>query len=407
MLDELLQGLNPEQRRAVETTEGPLLIQAGAGSGKTKTLTHRIAYLIASKKASPYNILAVTFTNKAAKEMRMRVATLLGEDSDNRGFMPYMGTFHSICVRILRQDGEAIGIPRSFVIFDESDRLQAIKQASKQRMVDEKSFPPKLLASLISSAKNEMITPEEYAGAGSTPAQRAAAEIYPLYERALHDAAALDFDDLIQRTANMLQDHQEIRDKWRRRLTYVMIDEYQDTNAAQYKLVKLLTNENNNIAVVGDDWQCLIPVTLVETQDGHKKVEDIRKGEMVRSAGGYGKTGYFKTLNRKKFRYDGEVIQIKTVSGKELTCTPNHLLFARWDKTPHFLPQATTRNGIKRVNVNVVLFGDKRVTLSSPWSASRISANTTDRKDLQTFEKSGYAVRAGRSGTFRTEIHNL
>ena len=257
MFDELLEGLNDEQRRAVETTEGPLLIQAGAGSGKTKTLTHRIAYIIASSKASPYNILAVTFTNKAAKEMRERVAKLLAEDPDNRSFMPYMGTFHSICVRILRQDGDAIGIPKSFVIFDEADRMQAIKQACKQKMIDEKSFPAKQLGAMISNAKNEMIDPEEYAGAGSTPAQRAAADIYPLYQAALHDAAALDFDDLILRTAQMLQNQPEIREKWQRRFKYVMIDEYQDTNAAQYKLVRLLTNNRNNIAVVGDDWQSI------------------------------------------------------------------------------------------------------------------------------------------------------
>src|SRR5882762_4248852 len=129
---ELVRGLNAEQRRAVETTEGPLLIQAGAGSGKTKTLTHRIAYLISTNRATPYNILAVTFTNKAAKEMRERVAHLLGERSDNRSFMPFMGTFHAICVRLLRHDGEHIGIPRSFVIFDESDRLSAVKRSSKQ-----------------------------------------------------------------------------------------------------------------------------------------------------------------------------------------------------------------------------------------------------------------------------------
>lgn len=257
MLEELLEGLNSEQQRAVETTEGPLLIQAGAGSGKTKTLTHRIAYIIASSKASPYNILAVTFTNKAAKEMRERVAKLLGEDPDNRSFMPYMGTFHSICVRILRQDGEKVGIPKSFVIFDEADRIQAIKQASKQKMIDEKSFPAKVLAGMISNAKNEMLSPEEFAGAGSTPVQRAAADIYPLYEQALREAAALDFDDLIQRTALMLQSEPDIRAKWQRRFKYVMIDEYQDTNAAQYKLVQLLTNAQNNIAVVGDDWQSI------------------------------------------------------------------------------------------------------------------------------------------------------
>lgn len=257
MLEDLLTGLNPEQKRAVETTEGPLLIQAGAGSGKTKTLTHRISYLIASHKATPYNILAVTFTNKAAKEMRERVAHLLSQDAANRSFMPYMGTFHGICVRLLRQDGEHIGIPRSFVIFDESDRLAAVKQATKQLMIDEKSFPPRTIAGLISSAKNEMIGSQEYAGNAMSPAQKATAQVFPLYERALKDASALDFDDLINRTVNLFEAQPEIRKKWQQQFKYIMIDEYQDTNAAQYKLVKLLTNEHRNIAVVGDDWQSI------------------------------------------------------------------------------------------------------------------------------------------------------
>lgn len=255
--EELVRGLNSEQRRAVETTEGPLLIQAGAGSGKTKTLTHRIAYLISSRRASAYNILAVTFTNKAAREMRERVAVLLGEDPDNRSFMPYMGTFHSICVRILRQDGEAIGIPRSFVIFDESDRISAVKQACKELSVDEKSYPAKLLAGMISNAKNDLMTPEDFAGVGASPAERTAAQVYPLYERALKEAAAMDFDDLIGKTVHLMATQKDVREKWRRRFKYIMIDEYQDTNAAQYKLVRMMTNDHNNIAVVGDDWQSI------------------------------------------------------------------------------------------------------------------------------------------------------
>ncbi len=257
MSDRLFEGLNPEQRRAVETTEGPLLIQAGAGSGKTKTLTHRIAYLIATHKATPFNILAVTFTNKAAKEMRQRVAELLGENAENRGFMPYMGTFHGICVRLLRQDGEAVGIPRSFVIFDESDRQAAIKQVSKQLMLDEKAFPARVMSGLISSAKNELLEPEAYARTAASPAQQNAARVYPLYQKALKDASALDFDDLINRTVGMLKTKPEIRKKWQQQFKYIMIDEYQDTNAAQYTLVNLLTNASRNIAVVGDDWQSI------------------------------------------------------------------------------------------------------------------------------------------------------
>ncbi|HSX35721.1 MAG TPA: UvrD-helicase domain-containing protein [Patescibacteria group bacterium] len=524
-LSDLLTGLNPEQQRAVETTEGPLLIQAGAGSGKTKTLTHRIAYIIASGKATPFNILAVTFTNKAAKEMRIRVADLTGQSADNRSFMPYMGTFHAICVRLLRQDGEHTGIPRSFVIFDESDRQAAVKQATKQLMIDEKSFPARTLAGIISTAKNDMTTPAEYADMpGSSPAQRAAAQVYPLYQKALKDASALDFDDLINRTVHLLQTQAEIRKKWQAQFKYIMIDEYQDTNVAQYKLVKLLTNENKNIAVVGDDWQCLVPGSLVQTEQGPKKIELVRAGDLVRAASGYGRTGFFKVTERKRFRYKGDMVRITTASGKQLECTPNHLLFARWDKNesyfvylmyshkhgyrigtakgtrfdgkkddfglrvranqeradrmwvikvcesrqealytealvaykygipmlvfhafknrsmqfgqeyidalyreidtktraqslmrdlglafdyPHFMPQATTRNGIKRVNINVVLFGDRRISGQSGWSASRISANTTDRQDLRLFEELGYTIRTGRAGTFRSEIHNL
>lgn len=256
MLEELTRGLNSEQAKAVETTEGPLLILAGAGSGKTKTLTHRIAHLIAGHKATPFNILAVTFTNKAAREMRERVATLLGENPDNRSFMPFMGTFHSICVRLLRQDGEAIGVPRNFVIFDESDRQSAIKQASKQLMLDEKTYPARTLSSIISTAKNDLVIPGEYESDGS-PVQRAAAQVYPLYQKILKDAGALDFDDLIARTVHMLQTNQALRDKWVSQFRYIMIDEYQDTNAAQYKLIKLLTGSAHNIAVVGDDWQSI------------------------------------------------------------------------------------------------------------------------------------------------------
>lgn len=234
-----------------------MLILAGAGSGKTKTLTHRIAHIIASHKATPFNILAVTFTNKAAKEMRGRVAELTGDNAEHRGFMPFMGTFHGICVRILRQDGEHVLVPRNFVIFDEGDRLSAVKQASKQLMLDEKAFPPRAISGLISSAKNELVSPADYTGMGSGPLHGAAAKVYPLYQKILKDNSALDFDDLIGRVVHLLQTNAEIRGKWQRQFSYIMIDEYQDTNAAQYKLIKLLTNDKHNIAVVGDDWQSI------------------------------------------------------------------------------------------------------------------------------------------------------
>ena len=256
-VDALLVGLNAEQARAVKTTEGPLLILAGAGSGKTKTLTHRTAYILATNRATAYNILAVTFTNKAAGEMRHRITELLGGSRGNRNLLPFMGTFHAVCVRILRRDGEHIGVPRNFVIWDEVDRLAAIKQVARKLNIDEKKFPPRLLAALISGAKNEMVTPAEYADMAGSPAELTAAKVFPLYQDLLKENGALDFDDLIARAVELLSTQKPIRDKWQQQFKYVMIDEYQDTNAAQYQLVKLLTGLHHNIAVVGDDWQSI------------------------------------------------------------------------------------------------------------------------------------------------------
>jgi len=257
MHSDLLEGLNPEQQKAVKTTDGPLLILAGAGSGKTKTLTHRVAFIVKNQLATSSQILGVTFTNKAAKEMRERVATLLGDNAEHRSFMPYLGTFHSMCVKILRIDGQYIGLASNFVIFDESDRTALIKQLSKQQSIDEKQFPSRMIGSIISSAKNELLSPAEYTGIASTPNQKTAARIFPLYEKGLRDQQALDFDDLIGRTVSLLENNPEVKEKWRRQFKYILIDEYQDTNAAQYKLIKLFTNEHKNICVVGDDWQSI------------------------------------------------------------------------------------------------------------------------------------------------------
>lgn len=241
----------------MEKTEGPMLILAGAGSGKTKTLTHRVAYILAKKKAAPENILAVTFTNKAAGEMRQRIARLLGYPPQNRSLLPFMGTFHGICVRILRQSGDYVAVPKNFVIWDEGDRQAAVKQASRQLNINEKSYPARMLASMISSAKNEMMTPQEFTAVSSSPAGHAAAKVFPLYERLLKESGALDFDDLIAKTVSLLEKNKQPREKWQKQFKYVMVDEYQDTNTAQYKLVRLLTGPHNNIAVVGDDWQSI------------------------------------------------------------------------------------------------------------------------------------------------------
>lgn len=250
-------GLNGEQARAVAHGDGPLLILAGAGSGKTKTLTHRIAYLIGELKVFPSRILAVTFTNKAAKEMRQRLAQLLDEDANNRQFMPWMGTFHSICVRILRMDGVHIGLDRRFLIYDTDDQISLMKQIMKARGLTDKDIKPRAVLSVISNAKNEMRSAEDFSMSARGPWEQKIAELFFAYEKALKEAAALDFDDLLTKTVELLQSSPEIRHKWQRQFEYILIDEYQDTNAVQYALIKLLVNERRNLCVVGDDAQSI------------------------------------------------------------------------------------------------------------------------------------------------------
>jgi len=250
-------GLNDEQARAVTHGDGPLLILAGAGSGKTKTLTHRIAYLIGEVKVFPSRILAVTFTNKAAKEMRQRLAKLLDEEADNRQFMPWMGTFHSICVRILRMDGASIGLDKRFLIYDTDDQVSLMKQIMKARGLTDKDIKPRAVLSVISNAKNEMRSAEDFSMSARGPREQKIAELFFAYEKALKEAAALDFDDLLTKTVELLQNSPEIRRKWQRQFEYILIDEYQDTNAVQYALIKLLVNERRNLCVVGDDAQSI------------------------------------------------------------------------------------------------------------------------------------------------------
>lgn len=253
---DLLEGLNPAQAEAVQTTSGPLLILAGAGSGKTKTLTHRIAYLVAEQGIWPDAILAVTFTNKAAKEMRERLAALIKREN-SRQFMPWMGTFHSICVRLLRIDGAAIDVPSRFVIYDEDDRRALIKQVMKELHVSDREMKVAAVSGAISSAKNELLGPDEYAARAQYPFMQKVADIYKKYEQARRSASALDFDDLLIEAVRLLRDHPQIREKWRQQFQHILIDEYQDTNAAQYQLVKYLVNAEQNICVVGDDWQSI------------------------------------------------------------------------------------------------------------------------------------------------------
>ena len=291
-MNEIIDSLNEAQKEAVECLSGPLLILAGAGSGKTKTLTHRIANLI-SHGVSPSRILAVTFTNKAANEMRERLWNLLQNISGTgsrppvvtggaplatsvvtsgaprehfvtnsadppRSFMPYMGTFHGIAVKVLRQEAEALGLDRNFVIYDMDDQISLIRRIMKElKLTDDKSLKPKSIQAIISSEKNQGNGPEEYELKALYPNQKKIAKIFYAYEKEKQKAAALDFDDLLLYELMLFKDHPEIRKKWQEKFKYILIDEYQDTNVVQYNIVRLLVNEERNICVVGDDWQSI------------------------------------------------------------------------------------------------------------------------------------------------------
>ncbi|TML02133.1 MAG: DNA helicase PcrA [Actinobacteria bacterium] len=245
----MLAGLNPIQKEAVLHTEGPVLIVAGAGSGKTRALTHRIAYLIRERGVSPYEILAITFTNKAAQEMAERVEGLLGTRIA-KGM--WILTFHSACARILRREHTHLGVPSHFSIYDEGDTERAIAIVEKQMNVDPKRYPPRAVAAVIGRAKDNLIAPAEFAAEASTFYERTIADIYAAYQQRLRSAGALDFDDIIMETVRLFRDHPEVLEHYQERFRYVLIDEYQDTNRAQYHLVNQLAAKHRNICVVGD-----------------------------------------------------------------------------------------------------------------------------------------------------------
>lgn len=253
LTDKLLNGLNPEQQNAVKATEGPLLIMAGAGSGKTRVLTHRIGYLIVEKRVNPYNILAITFTNKAAREMRERIARMMGGTADEI----WISTFHSMCVRILRRDIDRLGFNRNFTILDTTDQQSVVKGILKEKNIDPKKFDPRAILGSISSAKNELIDPEEYGKQAGDYFQRIVSDVYEEYQKRLRKNQALDFDDLIMLTIQLFKRVPEVLEYYQRKFQYIHVDEYQDTNRAQYLLVKLLANRFKNLCVVGDSDQSI------------------------------------------------------------------------------------------------------------------------------------------------------
>jgi len=251
LMNDILSQLNPAQQEAVSHREGPMLILAGAGSGKTRALTYRVAYLMAEKKVKPENILLLTFTNKAAKEMKERVKKLVGS------VPPFAGTFHSFGARILRMDGENLGLPSHFSIFDENDQEEVVKKAIEEIGLSPKKFNPRSVLSTISQAKNELISALEYPSLARGYFQETVARVFLIYQKLLKEQEALDFDDLLVETVRLFQKHPEVLGKYQNRFQWILVDEWQDTNRAQYLLTKLLVSRFRNLCVVGDASQSI------------------------------------------------------------------------------------------------------------------------------------------------------
>jgi ATP-dependent DNA helicase UvrD/PcrA len=287
--ERLLAGLNPPQREAVEHGEGPLLVLAGAGSGKTRVLTHRIAYLLATGAARPGEILAITFTNKAAAEMRERVGQLVGRSVRAM----WVTTFHSACARMLRVDAERLGYSKSFTIYDQADSRRMLKHCLTELGVDTKRFSPQGVQARISGAKNQLVDPDSYAESANVEQEgieAVVAEVYPLYEKRMREASAMDFDDLLVRTVNVLELFEDVRERWRRTFRHVLVDEYQDTNHVQYRLLQLLAGEHKNLMVVGDDSQSIYGFRHADVRNILDFNKDFEDAEVVKLEQNYRST---------------------------------------------------------------------------------------------------------------------
>lgn len=303
--------LNPQQAEAVGTLSGPILILAGAGSGKTRVLTHRIANLI-EHGVRPDRILAVTFTNKAAKEMRLRLWKLLqGADTEApRSFMPYMGTFHGICVRLLHIEHEAADLPQNFTIYDADDQLSLVRRIMRKlNLTSDKTLTPKMALGIISGYQNAGVAPADAKRDAIYPNQKKVAEVFQVYEQEKHAAGALDFDDLLTRTASLLEKNKMVRKKWQEKFQHILIDEYQDTNAVQYKLIKLLVGSERNICVVGDDWQSIYSWRGADFTNILNFERDFPGAKVIKLEQNYRSTGNIlaasqKIINQNKTRTD-------------------------------------------------------------------------------------------------------
>lgn len=318
--------LNDEQYKGATTIEGQLLILAGAGSGKTRVLTYRMAHMIEDLGIAPYTILAITFTNKAAKEMRDRVKAIVGDKADDM----WISTFHSTCVRILRREIKHLGYNSNFTIYDSSDQKTLINECMKTLNINDKDINQREIASKIGRAKDKMQGSASYKREfESNFRENKIAEVYQLYQKRLKENNAMDFDDLIGKTVELFKNNPEVLDFYQRKFKYIMVDEYQDTNGAQYELVKLLAAKHKNICVVGDDDQCLTEGTIINSEKGDIAIEDVLEGDRVNVAIGNGEATLKKVMGVSKKDYNGEIVQVKTKSGRVINGTSNHMTFAR------------------------------------------------------------------------------
>jgi len=528
---DILDGLNENQKEAVLTVDGPLLIIAGAGSGKTKTLTHRVAHLIKNCGVRSRNVLAVTFTNKAAQEMRERIMKILYPTADanykyslyGSADLPVIGTFHAICSMILRTEIEVLGYAKTFNIIDDQDQQALIKKILKEFEIDPQQFNPRAILAAISKEKNQLVTSEQFALSVGGYYEEIVAKVYSAYQKRLRENNSLDFDDIIMLTAQLFRNFPYLLEKYQQQFRYIMVDEYQDTNHAQYVLINLLASKHRNLCVVGDDWQCFPTGTKIALNDGKEKnIEKILKHDKILAAAGQGVTSTQEVTEKKTFPYKKKLLKITTASGKKILVTPNHMMFAKLSleadifyvylmykeksgyrigivkgariskskqfsvglnvranqeraekmwilkvcKTrqeaqcleqyygflygiptlvflaagrnmkisqqmldevyakidtrervkkiffdfdlnfdyPHHVPQATIRNGISRVAINLTMFSDRRKGLLNNWGMHRVSVNSTDKQVEKILKASGFETRAGKFKDWRYEV---
>ncbi|MET1001583.1 MAG: UvrD-helicase domain-containing protein [Acidimicrobiia bacterium] len=319
-----LSGLNPAQYEAVTLPAGPVLVIAGAGSGKTRVLTHRLAYLIRDLGVSPFEILAITFTNKAAGEMQERVASLVGPVARRM----WVSTFHAACSRILRREASLLGYRSSFTIYDTADAQRLTDWVRRDLNLDPKRYPPRALHGQISALKNELVLPDQFREMAVGPAERRIAEVYTEYQRRLAEASAVDFDDLLVLAVRLFREHPEALRRYQRRFQHVLVDEFQDTNAAQFELVRMLAEEHRSVMVVGDVDQCLVASTRVTMDDGsRKRIDEVEVGDAVLSSYGSGDHRAARVLRVHRAEAFGGV-EIALTSGRRITSTADHVHFA-------------------------------------------------------------------------------